>query len=103
MNVLVNAPFALDEDATWVGMLAQTTESLPFALICADMFEPGAKLVHVNAAFERLTGFAAEEAVGTNCRFLQGEETEQEEVQKLVEAMRKAEPTQVHVHGVPAI
>jgi PAS domain S-box-containing protein len=73
---------------TWLEMLMQATENLPFALIVADMHEPGAKLVSVNAVFERLTGWAKGDALGQNCRFLQGEGTEQEALAQLVDGLR---------------
>jgi PAS domain-containing protein len=72
------------EGAAWLEMLMQATENLPFALIVADMHEPGAKLVCVNAVFERLTGWAKGDALGQNCRFLQGEGTEQEALAQLI-------------------
>ena len=78
-------------------MLRKATENLPFAVIASDMFEPGAKLVSVNAAFEQLTGYEREEVLGRNCRFLQGEETEQDAVQQLVDALREARPVQVEL------
>ncbi len=34
-------------------------------------------IVYVNPAFERISGYAAEEVIGRNCRFLQGEERDQ--------------------------
>jgi len=37
-------------------------------------------IVHVNPAFERITGYSPEEALGQNCRFLQGQDTEQPEL-----------------------
>eukprot|EP00966_Prymnesium_polylepis_P303856 7019730-Prymnesium_polylepis.1 len=61
------------------------------------MHQPGAKLVSVNPAFEELTGYPAEEAVGENCRFLQGAETEQDAILQLVEALRAAEPVQLEI------
>ena len=39
---------------------------------------PGRPLIYVNAGFERLTGYAAAEAIGRNCRFLQGPDTDPE-------------------------
>ena len=37
-------------------------------------------IVHVNPAFERITGYSASEVVGKNCRFLQGEDNDQPEL-----------------------
>jgi PAS domain S-box-containing protein len=46
----------------------------------ADVREPDEPLIYVNQGFERITGYAAEEAVGRNCRFLQGEHTDPDRV-----------------------
>ena len=61
------------------------------------MQQPGARLVCVNGAFERLTGYGRDFAVGRNCRFLQGADTEPAAVQQLVEALRDARPTAVEL------
>lgn len=37
-------------------------------------------IVHVNPAFERITGYDPEEALGRNCKFLQGRDTDQPEL-----------------------
>jgi PAS domain S-box-containing protein len=74
---------------TWLEMLMQATENLPFALIVADMHEPGAKLVSVNAVFERLTGWAKGDALGHNCRFLQGPKTEPQSVAVIQDTLRR--------------
>ena len=59
----------------WIEGLAQATRGIPFAICVADMYQPGARLISVNPAFETLTGYQATEVVDENCRFLQGEET----------------------------
>ena len=46
-------------------------------------------LVYVNPAFEETTGYAAEEALGRNCRFLQGEDRAQPAIAELRTAIRK--------------
>jgi len=47
------------------------------AVIITDNEQPDQPIVYVNPAFERITGYAAEEVMGRNCRFLQGEERDQ--------------------------
>jgi sigma-B regulation protein RsbU (phosphoserine phosphatase) len=42
----------------------------------ADARLPGRPLIYVNPGFERLTGYRASEALGRNCRFLQGPDSD---------------------------
>ncbi|WP_440988830.1 PAS domain S-box protein [Haloarchaeobius baliensis] len=49
-------------------------------------------LVFVNEGFERLTGYDADEALGDNCRFLQGEDTAEETVAEIRAAIDAGEP-----------
>jgi PAS domain S-box-containing protein len=44
-------------------------------------------IVYVNPAFERISGYAADEAIGRNCRFLQGEERDQPSLEELRAAL----------------
>jgi diguanylate cyclase (GGDEF)-like protein/PAS domain S-box-containing protein len=44
-------------------------------IVIVDALEDDHPIVYVNAGFERLTGYTADEVLGRNCRFLQGEET----------------------------
>jgi PAS domain S-box-containing protein len=46
-------------------------------------------LIYVNKGFERLTGYSEEEVVGKNCRFLQGKETQQAELDLLRAALKE--------------
>lgn len=52
--------------------------------ICiSDPAQPDNPLIFVNAAFEQITGYRAEEALGRNCRFLQGTDTDPDAVAQL--------------------
>jgi PAS domain S-box-containing protein len=57
-------------------------------IVIADAREPEMPIIYVNPAFERLTGYAAQEVVGRNCRFLQGNDREQPGLKELREALR---------------
>src|ERR671911_400236 len=44
------------------------------SIVITDPNQPDDPIVYVNPAFERMTGYAAEEVLGRNCRFLQRED-----------------------------
>lgn len=54
----------------------------------ADARAPGQPLVYVNEGFERLTGYASEEVLGYNCRFLQDQDSDPEAVAVIRQALR---------------
>src|SRR5919106_5840900 len=47
------------------------------SIVITDPNQPDDPIVYVNPAFERTTGYAAEEVLGRNCRFLQREDRAQ--------------------------
>ena len=63
--------------------------SIPLTL--SDPSKPDNPLEYVNTAFEELTGYDSAEAVGRNCRFLQGPETDPETVAELRAAVEAEE------------
>ncbi|WP_380158978.1 SpoIIE family protein phosphatase [Kineococcus sp. R86509] len=56
----------------------------------SDPTQPDNPLVWVNPAFERVTGYGRE-VLGTNCRFLQGPETDHDAVQRIRSALATGE------------
>jgi PAS domain S-box-containing protein len=52
-------------------------------------------VVYANKSFEKLTGYSQEEIIGKNCRFLDGEETDQAELKRMREALKKRETVKV--------
>lgn len=52
-------------------------------VLVADMRLRGQPIVQVNPAFEMITGYAAAEAIGKNCRYLQGSDRLQPEIAKI--------------------
>ena len=59
------------------------------SIVITDPNLPDDPLVYVNPAFEETTGYTVEEAVGRNCRFLQGEDRDQPAVEELRRAVRE--------------
>ena len=48
---------------------------------------PDNPIVYVNDAFERVTGYSRSSALGRNCRFLQGDDTDPDDVRQIREAV----------------
>nr|WP_231554285.1 PAS domain-containing protein [Halobellus rufus] len=59
-------------------------------------------IIYVNDKFTSLTGYDEKEALGRNCRFLQGEQTQDEQVSKLREAIDNGEATTVELRNYRA-
>lgn len=60
-----------------------------------DIFGP--KILYVNQAFTKLTGYTNEEIIGKTPRILQGPLTNKDELVRLKEAMKKWEPCEIEV------
>jgi len=62
-------------------------------IVISDPRLPDNPIVYVNPAFERISGYPADEVVGRNCRFLQGEDRDQpglDELRAAIEERRDA-------------
>ena len=73
---------AADED-----LLQRALAATSSGVAIADMTAPDQPLVYVNAAFAELAGVPAGEALGRNCRFLQGQDTDPGTVARMRQAI----------------
>lgn len=72
-------------------------DEAPVGITISDPATADNEIIYANNAFERITGYKTEFAVGQNCRFLQGEKTREESVAKIRNAIENREPTVVEV------
>jgi PAS domain S-box-containing protein len=63
-----------------VATLVHAIDDAGLSITIADCLADDYPLVYVNEAFVELTGYAADQVLGRNCRFLQGADTEPAEV-----------------------
>ncbi|ADE13559.1 PAS sensor protein [Nitrosococcus halophilus Nc 4] len=80
-------------------VLSQILDSCVNGVSLTDPDQEDNPLVYVNEAFEKITGYKKEEILGKNCRFLQGNDRDQEEVKRLREAIQNRVPIEVDIRN----
>lgn len=80
-------------------LLNATVNVMQNGVTISDLTQPDKPLIYVNAGFEALTGYTAAEVIGRNCRFLQGEEHNQEAIPIMRKAMAAGQPCRVIVRN----
>ncbi|OAY74360.1 Phototropin-2 [Ananas comosus] len=68
--------------------LKDALSTLQQTFVVSDATRPDCPIVYASAGFFTMTGYSAKEVIGRNCRFLQGPETDRQEVAKIREAVR---------------
>ncbi|HEX2098259.1 MAG TPA: PAS domain S-box protein [Rubrobacteraceae bacterium] len=58
-------------------------------IVITDPKRPDNPIVYANPAFERITGYSAQEVLGRNCRLLQGTDRDQPALKELRKALQK--------------
>ncbi|GMH33892.1 hypothetical protein BSKO_01726 [Bryopsis sp. KO-2023] len=79
------------------GKLTKVLAGLRHTFVVADATLPDCPLVYASEGFLQLTGYSAEEVLGHNCRFLQGEGTDPKDVAKLREAVKNGQHVSVRL------
>lgn len=67
-------------------------EVSPLPVLIVDISQPDMPLIYANNAFETVTGYSRAEILGKNCRFLQGDDTDQAELEKIRAAIAEKRP-----------
>lgn len=88
-RALLWSGYKLPADAAgWLVALSSVGEMLPACIVISDISLPGNPMIYVNPEFSRVTGYSKVEALGRNCKFLQGPRTEPEAVATIQNALR---------------
>jgi PAS domain S-box-containing protein len=76
-------------------VLSQILDTCVNGITLSDPDQPDNPIVYANEAFELMTGYDQQEIIGRNCRFLQGNDREQPEIEEIRKALREQEPVTV--------
>ncbi len=69
-------------------LLQRAIDSSSVGVLIADARKPDNPAIFINPAFERITGYSTADVLGRNCRFLQGPERQQAELDVVRESLR---------------
>jgi PAS domain S-box-containing protein len=83
--------------ASYSRLLAAAVEGAPVAYAISDALQADMPLVYVNEFFVTLTGYQPSDVIGRNCRFLQGPDTDSRDVDRIREAIRRAQPLYIEL------
>ncbi len=83
------------EAMRFAGTLAAAMAAAPTGVVISDPSLPDCPIVFANPAFHRITGYAPEEVIGRNCRFLQGPASDPAAVAAIRAAIAEARPVAV--------
>ena len=72
-------------------------ETTRMPMIVTDPRQPDNPIVFANQAFQAMTGYATEELIGRNCRFLQGPDTDAETVSEVRRAISEKREIAVEI------
>jgi len=70
-------------------LLYQAIAASSNGITISDAGQPDNPLIYVNRSFELMTGYSAEEVLGSNCRFLQGHDGDQPALDEVRAALRE--------------
>jgi PAS domain S-box-containing protein len=76
-------------------VLTQILDTCVNGVTLSDPDLEDSPIVYANKAFEDMCGYEQDEIIGINCRFLQGSDRDQPELDRLRASIKKGEPVEV--------
>lgn len=90
LEAAVNMP---EHSKSKLELLEKVLDSFDNCVVVTDPLQDDNPIIYVNRTFERITGYSFDEALGRNCRFLQGEEQDQAGLEPLKNGLAERDVT----------
>ncbi|USU05574.1 histidine kinase famiy protein [Sphingomonadaceae bacterium OTU29LAMAA1] len=87
----------MTDDSNSIFFAAVKTTRMP--MIVTDPNQPDNPIVFANPAFMGMTGYSSDELIGTNCRLLQGPDTDRDTVAEVRQAIEQRRETTVEIYN----
>jgi PAS domain S-box-containing protein len=92
--------FIIEKDSGLIPqVLSAILDECVNGITLADPDLEDAPIVYANKAFERLTGYGQAEIIGRNCRFLQGDDRDQDARYQIAEAIKNHQVVEVTIRN----
>lgn len=82
----------MSEQLRELSLFGTAVDNSVVGIAIADMRKADSPLIYVNEAFTRITGYTKDLAIGFNCRFLQGPDSDPVEVRRIRDALDQGKP-----------
>jgi len=86
----------LQETVADLQLKERAMDAAPVGITISDPDRADNPMIYVNEMFQKMTGYTSD-AIGTNCRFLQGEETDSDTRARIRAAVDEEEPVSVDI------
>ncbi|MGB3192875.1 MAG: response regulator, partial [Limnoraphis sp.] len=83
----------------YLRLLQRAVDASSNGIVIADAQLTDKPLTYVNSGFERTTGYSADEVIGENCRFLQGEDIDQPNLIEMRNSIAEGRETKIIVRN----
>ena len=93
-------PITASSLSALVGQIADVTRDAVLITEARPIDDAGPRIVYVNPAFTRMTGYTAEDVLGRTPRLLQGPRTSRAELARLRAALENWQPVRVELLNV---
>lgn len=87
----------MDSADIWRLLKERALESTAEGVVISDCSQPDMPIIYVNNAFTEMTGYAYDEVVGKNCRFLQGPDTDTAAAQTIRESIAAQQSCKIEI------
>jgi len=87
----------MDNADIWRHLKERALESTDEGVVISDCSQPDMPIIYVNNAFTVMTGYAYDEVVGKNCRFLQGADTDTAAAQTIRQAITAQQSCKIEI------
>ncbi|WP_156321243.1 PAS domain-containing protein, partial [Bacillus sp. JCM 19041] len=87
----------LDKIIKQAELLMKILDYTRVGVLVTDPDQEDNPIVYMSEGFTKMTGYSKEEVLGSNCRFLQGEDTDRKQIKLIKEAIKNKEPVLVEI------